>query len=91
MPYLYYSVCARCREINEFLEFECHYAMDVNVLKFGVAYKYCVINSQHKDEYEELQCRGLPTPKSGIRNRYLKISQEGMHGSCLIVCMYTSL
>ncbi len=77
MSYLYYSECVCCREINEFLEFECHYEMDADVLNYGVEYKYCVTNSLHDDVYEKLY--GLPTPNSGIRNRYLKTSQEGMH------------
>ncbi len=72
-------MCACCRKVNEFLEFECLYEMDVDVLKVGVAYKYCVKGSRHNDVYEELH--GLPTPKSGYRNRYLKISQEGMRAS----------
>ncbi len=65
-----------CREINDFLEFECHYEMDADVLNDGVAYNYCVTNSLYDDMHESLL--GLKYRSS--QNRYLKIiDQQGMH------------
>ena len=52
--------------------------MDADVLNYGVAYKYCVINNSPNDDmYEKLH--GFKTLKDGIRNRYLELSREGMH------------
>ena len=53
--------------------FECKISFHIDVFKDGngLAYKYCVVNSQHKDCFEYLH--GLPAAwHGGIRNRWLK-------------------
>lgn len=63
------------REENGIAEFECCYAIDVDILKNGLAYKYCVRFSQRKEYYEYLH--GLKVPENGTRNRYFKVIQTG--------------
>ncbi len=44
-----------CREVNEdFLEFECHLKLDVDILSSGIPYKYFVYGTNRADVSEYL-------------------------------------
>ena len=66
-----------CREVNEeFLEFECHLKLDVDVLRgSGIPYKYCVYGADHAYQFEHLY--GAPSAGWGdnyISSRCLRVN-----------------
>ena len=75
MLHLSISLCGCYRKVNGLYQFQCHLKIDKDVIKEkdGLAYKYCVINSEYEDVFEYLH--GLSIPKTGHRNRWLKINK----------------
>ena len=76
----YQSLISGRESVGGFLYYQCNLGLDTEVLKEknGVAYKYCVVNSQHDDPYEYLH--GLFSPFSGVRNRWLRFEAGALYG-----------
>ncbi len=60
---------------KEFLEFECHLELDVDLLKgSGIPYKYCVYGTDCSDMFEYLH--GAPGRSNSVKNRCLKVNNK---------------